>query len=209
MTPARTAVTRTHTKLPREERERLLLDAAREEFGTGGYGGASLGHIAERAGVSKALILSYFGSKDGLYAACVDRATANLVPRIEHAISNPAPAGSMAMATLSAIFTGLEGRQQDWNVLNDHTVPPGDGADAARRHRRTVAGLASRGIDSLAEFGDLEDAADVQVITEVWMGAVSSVVNWWLRHPEETAAAMVARCERIVDLLFTQPRAEP
>ncbi|WP_330172299.1 TetR family transcriptional regulator [Streptomyces sp. NBC_01498] len=54
-------------------RARLLV-AARGEFAVHGMGGARVGRIAERAGVSKERIYGYFGSKEGLFAAVVSEA---------------------------------------------------------------------------------------------------------------------------------------
>jgi AcrR family transcriptional regulator len=65
---------------PPEERQRdpertrqALLDAALAEFAAKGRAGARVGEIAERAGVNKQLISYYFGGKDGLYDAIVER----------------------------------------------------------------------------------------------------------------------------------------
>ncbi|MET9552174.1 TetR family transcriptional regulator [Streptomyces sp. NPDC006645] len=52
----------------------LLLAAARDEFAAHGMGGARVGRIAERAGVSKERIYGYFGSKEKLFAAVVSEA---------------------------------------------------------------------------------------------------------------------------------------
>lgn len=188
-------------RLSRDQREELLLDAAREEFGSQGYAGASLGAIAARADVSKALVLTYFGSKDGLYAACVTRAAKNLTDRIEAVITSPLGPTEMALATLSAIFEGLAGRQQDWNVINDRTAPPGTpGGDAARRQRRALAVQAAGGIGSLDRFAGL-DADDIDLLNRIWMSSVTAVVNWWLRNPERTAAETVERCRRLLATL--------
>lgn len=181
-------------KMPREQRERLILEAAREEFGALGFGGASLGSIAARAGVSKALIVAYFGSKDELYAACADRAGRNLTVRIEQVITTEQKPGTMAQQTLAAIFEALEGRQKDWHVLNDRTVPPGTvGHEAARRQRRTIAEQASRGVANLSQFQTLHPE-DREILTAVWMSAVTAVLDWWLRHPHETVDSMMHHC---------------
>lgn len=47
-----------------------IRDAAIDLFGERGFRGTSLKAIAEEAGVSQALIVHHFGSKDGLRAAC-------------------------------------------------------------------------------------------------------------------------------------------
>lgn len=189
-------------KLPREDRVEQILDAASSEFGASGYRAASLAQVADRIGVSKALILNYFGSKEALYAACAERAGARLIDGIEQVITSDAAPMAMAEATLAAIFEALHERPQDWNIILDRSAPAGsDAAETARRIRRTIADQASRGIRSLSDLTRLADADDVAVLTEIWMGAVSSVVDWWVRHPDRTATEMTQRCHRILTAL--------
>jgi len=56
----------------REERERAILAAAEEVFAEYGYGGATTGRIAERAGIPKASLHYYFPTKEALYRRVVD-----------------------------------------------------------------------------------------------------------------------------------------
>lgn len=56
------------------ERSRAtLLDAAQIEFADHGLAGARVGAIAARAGLNKQLISYYFGGKQGLYDAIIER----------------------------------------------------------------------------------------------------------------------------------------
>jgi AcrR family transcriptional regulator len=59
--------------LPRDERRRrtetAILDAARELFAGQGFERATIRAVAARAGVDPALVMQYFGSKEGLFAA--------------------------------------------------------------------------------------------------------------------------------------------
>jgi AcrR family transcriptional regulator len=58
---------------PRGEiRRAQILDAAVEVFLEYGYGGATIDLVVERAGASKATVYSFFGGKDGLFAAIVE-----------------------------------------------------------------------------------------------------------------------------------------
>ena len=57
----------------REEVFVKILDAAQIEFGLKGYTGASLQHIAERAGLPKPNIIYYFQSKANLYKQVLDQ----------------------------------------------------------------------------------------------------------------------------------------
>lgn len=50
-----------------------ILDAAAMEFGNHGFDGARMQSIADRAGCDKKLIHHYFGNKDAVYRAVVER----------------------------------------------------------------------------------------------------------------------------------------
>ena len=49
-----------------------VLATARESFGMRGYGATSVRGVARTAGVDPSLVLHYFGSKDGLFAAAIE-----------------------------------------------------------------------------------------------------------------------------------------
>jgi TetR/AcrR family transcriptional regulator len=65
---------------PEASRARIL-DAARIEFVTHGLSGGRVDRIAEASGVNKNLIYHYFGSKDALYLAVLERIYAELRAR--------------------------------------------------------------------------------------------------------------------------------
>ncbi|WP_336085597.1 TetR/AcrR family transcriptional regulator [Nocardia sp. SSK8] len=189
--------------VPRPEREQQILDAAVAEIGRVGYAGLSLADVAARAGVSKPLVYTYFQSKDGLYIACVQRAATVLYDAIEGAITGP---GGLTKAerTLDAIFAALEPRPHDWTVLFDRSHPDeGPAAEVSRTARRRIAAQAARGVADAIGAVAVTDPVDLSALTDVWMGAVTSLVLWWLRHPEQTAAEMTARCHRLLGALRT------
>jgi AcrR family transcriptional regulator len=58
---------------PRSEATRTaILDAARERFAADGYERATIRAIALDAGIDPALVIRYYGSKEGLFAAAAD-----------------------------------------------------------------------------------------------------------------------------------------
>lgn len=57
----------------RTHNEAEILQAAEQVFARAGYGGATMAAIAERAGLPKANLHYYFGSKQELYAAVLAR----------------------------------------------------------------------------------------------------------------------------------------
>ncbi|HEX6354238.1 TetR/AcrR family transcriptional regulator [Actinophytocola sp.] len=71
----------TSTQVPSPTRRRdsartrqRLLDAARRHFARNGYAGTPVREIADEAGVNVSLVNRYFGSKEGLFAACLTEA---------------------------------------------------------------------------------------------------------------------------------------
>src|SRR3984893_5189137 len=86
--PATAAERRTR---PRGEiRRAQILDAAVEVFLENGYGGATIDLVVERAGASKATVYSFFGGKDGLFAAIVEERAERILsafgdPEVVHA----------------------------------------------------------------------------------------------------------------------------
>nr|WP_295711639.1 TetR family transcriptional regulator C-terminal domain-containing protein [uncultured Halomonas sp.] len=68
-----TAASATHESPSRERIEASILMAAEQVFSQHGYRGASLQVIADQAGLPKANILYYMGSKQALYVRLLDR----------------------------------------------------------------------------------------------------------------------------------------
>ncbi|WP_420349417.1 TetR/AcrR family transcriptional regulator [Pelagibius sp.] len=74
MTRAAPAKAKPARKRDAERSKRAILQAALVEFSEQGYAGARIDTIAERSGISKPMIYSYFGDKDDLYAAALREA---------------------------------------------------------------------------------------------------------------------------------------
>lgn len=197
-------MTRAGTKgMPRAERERQILDAACQEFGRSGYVGMSLAAVAVAVGVSKPMVLAYFGSKEQLYIACVERAGATVGDHIEAAMTAAPPTLALPRAVLQAIFQALAPRPSDWLVIWDQTLPEGSEALAAARVARTrLAALAGQGVAAVGSAAtQLRDAQDIGVLTQGWMGMVGAMITWWIRHPEQSAEQMAERASRLIAII--------
>lgn len=185
----------------RADRERQIIDAAVEEFGERGYAGVSVAAVAHRAGISKPLVYSYFGSKDGLYLACVHRVGGLLVDAVADSGSRSESARH-ALDTLSAIFTTVEQCRHAWSVLYDPALPPaGEMRDAVNHYRARLAGMGAAGAARLLARAGHDDPLDHQLLNHVWQYAVTAVMRWWSDHPHQSAAEMTARCARLLAAL--------
>jgi len=186
--------------VPRADREQQILDAAVAGFGERGYAHASMAAIARSAGISKPLVYEYFGSKEGLYLACLRRAGVHLVDRV--AAAQKGTTLQRAGDTLAAIFGALDGRRLDWAVIFDPTLPAGSAVlRAALGYRSQLHRLAVEGTREVLGGYGLTDPEDNALTSHVWVTVVTAIVSWWLDHPGETAAAMTDRCNRLLAAL--------
>ncbi|MEV0763569.1 TetR/AcrR family transcriptional regulator [Nocardia sp. NPDC050435] len=191
--------------MPRERREQQILDLATAEFGDRGYAHASLADIATAAGVSKPLIYTYFGSRDGLYTACVRRAGDSLVEAVARAQAVPG-AQDRALATLTGIFHALDSRTQNWRIIYDTTLPrPSAAYDQAHAYQRALNTMGSEGVADI--LGDASTPEDHSLLLSWWFGIVSTTIAWWRDHPGDTPADMADRCLRVFTALRQPPAA--
>src|SRR6478735_8288425 len=91
--------------VPRLERETQILAVASEVFAAEGFGATNIQVVADAAGISKPLIYNYFGSKEGLFLACLERAGAMLAEEMERIARGDAVGLERALRTLEGIFT--------------------------------------------------------------------------------------------------------
>ena len=64
------------------EKQNIIIDAAMICFGTNGYKKTSVSDIAAAAGISKALVFHYFGTKKALYLYLIDLCTHTIMKEI-------------------------------------------------------------------------------------------------------------------------------
>src|ERR671931_900320 len=162
-------------RLPRKEREELMLQAAGRAFAARGFHAASMDAIAADAGVTKPMLYRYFGSKEQLSAAYV-RATGNeLVDRIRAPETRGQPADVRLRAGLRAFLSYVAARRAGWAVLHSETTAPTHAAIA-----REVAELRERIIRILITLFDDEPFA------HAFAGAAESLATWWATKPRRS-----------------------
>jgi AcrR family transcriptional regulator len=163
--------------MPRAQRERRMLDAAEQEFRGHGFAGASMETIAQGSGVTKALLYQYFESKEGLYAACVERARARIFEVMQEAARAVDPT-RMLGAVVEAYFDQLEAEQNSWCIL--YGDAPVAAVNEMRNRNATVI------IELLREATTLAPR-DAEFVAHLIVGAGEQVGRWWLDHPEVPA----------------------
>ena len=187
--------------MPRERREQLILDVAGHVFARAGYDAAPMDEIAERAGVSKPMLYTYFGSKEGLYLAYIERAGGELLERLVGA----APIGDQSAAGLRSRITEflafVEEHADGWRVLYREMASTRPLAERVAQLRARIVDAIRRMIETAPETRPVYAGAAADAIAHAIVGAGESLANWWLNHPElprETVAGWYLQVVRAV-----------
>jgi AcrR family transcriptional regulator len=167
-----------------------MLANAERAFAQRGFHAASVDGIAEASGISKPMIYAYFGSKEGLYRACMARARGRLLETLREGVDQAAEPDQQLWHGLLAFFTFVEREQDSWAVLlGEVTAGTGpfaqEGAEVRREMTLLVADLLRRAAE--AEGMPAGGLGLVEPIARSLIGAGESLAVWWGEHPDEPA----------------------
>jgi AcrR family transcriptional regulator len=160
-------------RVPRAERERQMVAVAEEMFAERGYQAAAMDEIAERVGVSKPMLYEYFGSKEGLFVACIRQARAELLAVTTQSTAGLTSAEDALRSGLVAFFEFTDSHRRSWELI---------------RHEATVAGQAA--CDEIEAIRQQQTAIDVALFAQFLPDAP-------LRDLEAAAEIVVGACERL------------
>jgi AcrR family transcriptional regulator len=196
------AVTPTpRTRLSREDRMEQTLAVAHHLFAARGFAAVTMDDIATEVGVTKPLLYNYFGNKERLYIACMERAGDALFVAIEENVRPSSNPGELLNDGLRAFFTFLDGDRAAWAVLFDETLPQsGEVADRVADYRGRILDLVAGSL--LAQLPSRRrDAAstEVEALSTALMGAAEALARWWLRteavSAQEAAELLISTIE--------------
>lgn len=148
-----------------------MLEVAEEVFVGRGIQAATMDEIAERVGVTKPLIYDYFGSKEGLLAASIERGRRQLLGLIIDAWSEEPdqPVRERLRAVVRAWFHFIDEHEQMFALLRTEGVLVGAAAESVERIRQQTAKAFAEGLRSLPSFAQLSPGR-VTGIAELLIG---------------------------------------
>lgn len=168
-------------RLPRAERERQILEVAEKVFATGGYQNASMDNIAAGVGLSKPMLYEYFGSKEGLLLACLQRAKQELYECTAEAARNAEDTRQLLYECLLAFFRFGDDHAQAWALLRNESAIPGISVNSELESIRSQQTAFTAGLLEAAR-PDL-DAARLEAFAEAIIGACERLALWRERDP--------------------------
>lgn len=176
--------------MPREQRMQQTLAVAHELFAQRGYAAVTMDEVAAAVGVTKPLLYNYFGNKERLYIACMERAGEGLFAMIGQAIDQAAGPSEALSAGLTAFFTFLDADRAAWAVLFDETsAHVGEVARRVADFRARIVQLVESSLLARMPARRADAAAiEVQALSIALLGAAEALARWWLRTQALTAA---------------------
>ncbi|MEE8277410.1 MAG: TetR/AcrR family transcriptional regulator [Thermoanaerobaculia bacterium] len=202
-------------KIEPQKRQRLL-QAAAQEFAAAGFQKASLGRIAEGAGVSKPALYYYFEDKADLFVTVVREAWERLSPQ------------KLDLATLDAgtFWPALEGlrdanlaqcREEPWLVAVGRLAysPPQEAGPASavaemfEGARAFLRAVLRRGQELGTVRGDLPDELLITMLTAADTAADHWMVDHWERLGSEEAERIARTVFEAVRALMSPSPAKP
>ncbi|PKW19822.1 TetR/AcrR family transcriptional regulator [Saccharopolyspora spinosa] len=172
-------------RMPRAVRERQILAVAEQVFATDGYQGTSMDDIAARVGLSKPMLYEYFGSKEGLLLACLQRSKRELLEATTVAAAGADTPERLLHDCLLAFFKFSDEHAQAWALLrNESAVPRASVSTELEAIRMQQMELTS-GLLGAAR-PDL-DPVRLEAFAEAIIGACERLAMWRDRRPDITA----------------------
>src|SRR5690242_5054987 len=189
------------TRLSREDRMEQTLEVAHVLFAARGFAAVTMDDIAAEVGVTKPLLYNYFGNKERLYVACMERAGDALFAAIEETVRPSSNPGDLLNDGLRAFFAFLDADRAAWAVLFDETLPQsGVVANRVADYRGRLLELVAGSL--LAQLPSRRrDAAstEVEALSTALMGAAEALARWWLRteavSAQEAAELLISTIE--------------
>ena len=177
------------------------LGVAHGLFAERGYADVTMDEIAAAVGVTKPLLYNYFGNKERLYIACMERAGDSLTSTIAEAVAGTVSPDEALRAGVRAFFGFLDSDRAAWAVLFDETLPSsGDVADRVSEYRGRIAGLVSGSmVEQLPQRRRDAARTEVEALSTAILGAAEALAHWWLRtealSAEDAAELLISTVE--------------
>ncbi|GAB7144437.1 TetR/AcrR family transcriptional regulator [Mycobacterium riyadhense] len=147
-------------RLPRAVREQQMLDAAVQMFSVNGYHETSMDAIAAEAQISKPMLYLYYGSKEDLFGACLNREMSRFIDVLRAGIDLNQSPKDLLRNTIVSFLRYIDENRASWIVMYTQAVSSQAFAQAVRQGREQiielVAGLVRAGTRSPRSDAEIE-----------------------------------------------------
>lgn len=186
---ASAGVTEADRRLAAPSRREALLDAAAEMVAVGQAEDASMERVAERAGVSRALVYKHFANRHDLLDALYEREAAHLHAQLAATVTAESTLVGMLGALIRAALDAQAQRGATFAALASNV-------GRSTRHRRIRSRRDAQTLRFFVGQAQTDYGLDEEVAAAalaVVLGSIPSVLAEWRRHPTASHAALLAQ----------------
>jgi AcrR family transcriptional regulator len=177
-------------RVPRAVRRNQLLELAEELFVEKGHTGFSIDDLCRAAGVSRPIVYEHFGSKDGIYIACLRGIREDFEQALLAAAAGAPDLETACERGAEAWFDTIVREPQRWSlVYGGATGLIGPLADQLGDLRDiTVSQIGML----VTAYGGRAEAEQTSLWAHAVSGAGEQLGRWWLRNPDVPRERVVA-----------------
>lgn len=185
-----------------QARRRQLIEALIEGVAEEGYAGASLAKVAQRANISKSVVVYHFGTKDELVEAAVEQIFGEMREFIEPRIEAEKTARGQLRAYIGSEFAFLEQNRAKLLAVSYILMNHRDDRGALYLRERSEAAYL-KSVTSILKKGQAEGEfrsfAIVPMATTL-MHAINGALAQWAANPKLSLAEYAEELVTIFDL---------
>lgn len=172
-----------HGQVPKALREKQILDIAEKQFIESGYNDTTIESVRLEAGISRAIIYNYYGSKERLYLACVKRASDEFEILLEDLWREVREPRELLVSGSEIYYGTIEKNPKRWAAFfGGSTVPmTGElGEGLTKIKQSSIDQIASK----ISAFQPQWDDVAVDAFANCFSAIGEQMGRWWLRNPK-------------------------
>lgn len=128
-------------RLPRAVREQQMLDAAVQMFSVNGYHETSMDAIAAAAQISKPMLYLYYGSKEDLFGACLNRELGRFIDVVRADIRFGQGPKDLLRNAIVSFLRYIDANRASWTVMYTQAISSQTFAQTVREGREQIIEL--------------------------------------------------------------------
>ncbi len=162
-------------RLPRAVREQQMLDAAVQMFSVNGYHETSMDTIAAAAEISKPMLYLYYGSKEDLFGACLNRELTRFIDALRADIDYSQSPRDLLRNTIGSFLRYIDANRASWIVMYTQAISSPAFAHTVREGREQIIEL----VAALVREGSRRPRTDAehQMMGVALVGAGEAMAN--------------------------------
>jgi AcrR family transcriptional regulator len=180
----------------RQIREDLIIDAARQVFGTKTYDQVSMNEIAKAAGIAKSSIYTYFPNQEALFVETAFRDTEQFIASLTRRVRQ-SPQLSME-DFINAYLDYHIDHEAHWRMITHFALHGHIGEDSAAKLNRIsvqVMDLLETVINQVGYRGD------ARLLAHTLFAALSGIMISFRKYPGRSETERITHMKRIAKLV--------